>query len=118
MEGPYTSVSINPIRSPLFFSAKARLTATVDLPTPPFPEAIAIVREIFLMLLFSSFLSYIGNGIIVLQHQQRTVQFTQKNVYSEEIYRKTEKKKILKMDFIYFVNDFLEYFLQKNHKDV
>src|SRR5579885_519357 len=40
--GPYTSASIRPTRCPSACIAIARLTATVDLPTPPFPLATAI----------------------------------------------------------------------------
>ena len=39
--GPYTSASISPTRLPLACIARARLTATVDLPTPPLPLATA-----------------------------------------------------------------------------
>jgi hypothetical protein len=35
-DGPYKSKSNNPIRPPLALSSYAKLTATVDLPTPPF----------------------------------------------------------------------------------
>src|SRR5207302_1529521 len=37
------SASSNPTEAPLLRSAAARLTATVDLPTPPLPDATAIV---------------------------------------------------------------------------
>src|ERR1700691_927274 len=40
--GPYTSASSRPTEAPMFFSAMARLTATVVLPTPPLPLATAI----------------------------------------------------------------------------
>src|SRR4051794_38470149 len=43
MLGPYTSVSNRPTAAPAFASDTAILTATVDLPTPPLPEATAIV---------------------------------------------------------------------------
>src|SRR5438552_3685271 len=39
--GPYTSASSSPILWPSFSSARARLTATVVLPTPPLPLATA-----------------------------------------------------------------------------
>ena len=42
--GPYTSRSMRPTVAPLCFSASARLTATVDLPTPPLPDDTATVR--------------------------------------------------------------------------
>nr|AFK40152.1 unknown [Lotus japonicus] len=42
--GPYTSASSKPTFSwHLLASATAKLTAVVDLPTPPLPEATAIV---------------------------------------------------------------------------
>src|SRR6266850_1711951 len=37
------SASSNPTEAPLWRSAAARLTATVDLPTPPLPDATAMV---------------------------------------------------------------------------
>src|SRR2546422_11678670 len=37
MLGPKRSASSSPIRPPTCWSASARLTLTVDLPTPPFP---------------------------------------------------------------------------------
>ncbi len=40
--GPYTSASSKPTDAPRRCSAMARLTATVVLPTPPFPLATAI----------------------------------------------------------------------------
>src|SRR5690606_22977470 len=45
-EGPYMSASIKPVFAPLACNASARLAATVDLPTPPLPDA---TRIIFLM---------------------------------------------------------------------
>jgi len=42
-DGPYTSASASPTLYPSRARATARLTATVDLPTPPFPEAIPII---------------------------------------------------------------------------
>src|SRR6266404_7139248 len=39
--GPYTSASIRPTLWPSFTRARARLTATVVLPTPPLPLATA-----------------------------------------------------------------------------
>ncbi|MNJ53740.1 hypothetical protein D3C77_491480 [compost metagenome] len=39
---PYISASINPTRCPLRASATAKLTVTVDFPTPPLPLAIAM----------------------------------------------------------------------------
>src|SRR2546427_7580739 len=41
MLGPVTSASMRPTLWPLWARATARLTATVDLPTPPLLEAIA-----------------------------------------------------------------------------
>ena len=41
MLGPYTSASSTPTRCPVRASAAARLTDTVDLPTPPLPLATA-----------------------------------------------------------------------------
>src|SRR5207253_3201107 len=41
--GPYTSASTMPTVAPVPRSATARFTATVDLPTPPFPDETAIV---------------------------------------------------------------------------
>ena len=43
MLGPYISRSTSPTFAPSFARATARLTDTVDFPTPPFPEATAIV---------------------------------------------------------------------------
>src|SRR3972149_6851870 len=43
MSGPYTSTSTSPTRAPVSRRARARLTATVDFPTPPLPEETAIV---------------------------------------------------------------------------
>src|SRR6056300_700253 len=51
-EGPYTSQSIRPILrgwgndSPKRDRAQAKLTASVDFPTPPLPLAIAIILSI------------------------------------------------------------------------
>ena len=39
--GPYTSASSKPTEAPSRLSARARLTATVVFPTPPFPLATA-----------------------------------------------------------------------------
>ena len=44
-EGPYTSASSSPTDRPRAESAAARLTATVDLPTPPLPLATARTRR-------------------------------------------------------------------------
>ena len=44
MLGPYTSASISPTRRPAAASATARFAETVDFPTPPFPEEIAMIR--------------------------------------------------------------------------
>ena len=41
-DGPYISRSKRPTLSPLFFKPQAIFEATVDLPTPPLPLAIAI----------------------------------------------------------------------------
>ena len=43
MFGPYMSASTSPTLAPVSRSARARLTATVDFPTPPFPEDTAMV---------------------------------------------------------------------------
>jgi hypothetical protein len=43
MEGPEISASINPTFAPALASATAKLLAVVDLPTPPLPDAIAII---------------------------------------------------------------------------
>ena len=43
MLGPYTSTSTIPTEAPSAWSPSARLTATVDFPTPPFPEDTAMV---------------------------------------------------------------------------
>ena len=42
-DGPYTSASSTPTVAPLARKQRARLMAVVLLPTPPFPEATAIV---------------------------------------------------------------------------
>ena len=42
-DGPYISRSRRPILPPLLERAHARFVAIVDLPTPPFPLAIAII---------------------------------------------------------------------------
>ncbi len=41
--GPWTSASRSPTRSPRDLRASARLTATVDFPTPPLPLATAMI---------------------------------------------------------------------------
>ena len=46
MLGPRMSASTRPTRLPLWDSAIARLTATVDLPTPPLPLATATILRI------------------------------------------------------------------------
>ena len=43
-EKPYTSASSSPTRWPARASAMARLTVTVDLPTPPLPDETPITR--------------------------------------------------------------------------
>jgi len=43
MLGPYISASTNATFAPVFANAIAKLTATVDFPTPPLPEATAII---------------------------------------------------------------------------
>ena len=43
MDGPYISASINPTLAPCLARATAKLLATVDLPTPPLPDAMAII---------------------------------------------------------------------------
>src|SRR6476469_4802916 len=47
MLGPYTSASMSPTRRPCLASATASFTDTVDLPTPPFPLEIAMMRPRF-----------------------------------------------------------------------
>jgi hypothetical protein len=42
-EGPEISASINPTFAPNSANATARFTAVVDFPTPPLPEAIAMM---------------------------------------------------------------------------
>src|SRR5216110_3485400 len=42
-DGPRMSASSSPTSAPAMRSAAARFTATVDLPTPPLPDATAIV---------------------------------------------------------------------------
>ena len=44
IDGPYKSQSQRPTRAPVAAKATARLAATVDLPTPPLPEAMAMMR--------------------------------------------------------------------------
>ena len=44
-DGPYTSASRIPIFQPSEARDRARLTAVVDLPTPPLPEATATMRS-------------------------------------------------------------------------
>uniref|UniRef100_W8C0A8 Uncharacterized protein n=1 Tax=Ceratitis capitata TaxID=7213 RepID=W8C0A8_CERCA len=39
IDGPKISASNNPTRFPILARLTARFTATVDFPTPPFPEA-------------------------------------------------------------------------------
>src|SRR5690606_5907718 len=43
MDGPKMSASIKPTLAPACARATARLVVTVDLPTPPLPEAIATI---------------------------------------------------------------------------
>src|SRR5580704_12540316 len=45
-DGPYISASRTPTRQPSAASPSARLTHVVDLPTPPLPEATAMMLEI------------------------------------------------------------------------
>src|SRR5580693_2311298 len=45
-DGPYISASRTPTRQPSETSPSARLTQVVDLPTPPLPEATAMMLEI------------------------------------------------------------------------
>ena len=52
MLNPHTSASRMPTRCPSAASAHARFTVTLDLPTPPLPDAIATIevdggKEIF-----------------------------------------------------------------------
>ena len=60
------SASINPTLNPFFANATARFAVTVDFPTPPFPDAIAITFLTLgntLLLLFSGFF---GIGMILI----------------------------------------------------
>ena len=41
--GPYKSASNTPTRAPIFASAVAKLAVVVDLPTPPLPDATAMM---------------------------------------------------------------------------
>ena len=43
MLGPYISASSTPTLAPSDSNANAKFTVVVDLPTPPFPEATAII---------------------------------------------------------------------------
>jgi hypothetical protein len=52
IEGPKISASIKPTRAPVFATETARLAAIVDFPTPPFPDAMAII---FFTLLIEAF---------------------------------------------------------------
>ena len=52
--GPYISASNTPTRLPLAAIAMARLAVTVDLPTPPLPDATAIICFTPSVTLFSS----------------------------------------------------------------
>src|SRR5580704_15445492 len=45
-DGPYISASRTPTRQPSEARPSARLTQVVDLPTPPLPEATAMMLEI------------------------------------------------------------------------
>ena len=47
MFGPWMSASSIPVNNPFFWKASAKLAATVDLPTPPFPLMTAILYLIF-----------------------------------------------------------------------
>jgi hypothetical protein len=53
MEGPKISVSSTPLRWPCCANARARLTAMVDLPTPPLAEDTAMTLRTSRMLRFS-----------------------------------------------------------------
>src|SRR5580704_6591197 len=46
IDGPYISASRTPTRQPSEASPSARLTQVVDLPTPPLPDATAMMLEI------------------------------------------------------------------------
>ena len=52
MLGPYMSASNIPTLFPIFVRDMAKFTAKVDLPTPPFPLAIAIIFLAFILNLF------------------------------------------------------------------
>ena len=56
IEGPKISASTSPTLYPSFARETEILEDIVDLPTPPFPEDIAIMFLIFLIFIFSSFL--------------------------------------------------------------
>ena len=46
MEGPYISASKTPTLHPIWANVTAKFAVTVDFPTPPFPEEIAIIFSI------------------------------------------------------------------------
>ena len=43
IDGPYISASKSPTLKPIFDKITAKLATTVDLPTPPFPDAITMM---------------------------------------------------------------------------
>ena len=55
MLGPYISASNKPTLEPDFDRDIARLLLTVDFPTPPFPEAIAMIFVFVFKTYFESF---------------------------------------------------------------
>jgi len=50
--GPYMSASNKPTFDPFFDKAIARLLLTVDLPTPPLPDAMAMICVFVFTVLF------------------------------------------------------------------
>ena len=51
IDGPYISASSSPTLKPIFAKVTAKLAVTVDLPTPPFPDAMT-------MMFFTPFISF------------------------------------------------------------
>ena len=43
IDGPYISASKSPTLKPIFDKVTAKLAVTVDLPTPPFPDAMTMM---------------------------------------------------------------------------
>jgi len=60
IDGPYISASSSPTLKPIFAKVTAKLAVTVDLPTPPFPDAMT-------MMFFTPFISFpriLGFGLV------------------------------------------------------